>query len=252
MCFLRSPLDWSLRRPSLTHVRRIRSEPIWEVGGFFKRWFRKRVTMFLQFRLLVGCWLLFLFFLFLLFLLFFFLHSPADVKNFSHSPSDEGCNSAAIFYWSLNVSKQKAKNRRQVGLSPFPVIVTTRILAFLVGDSYKPSSSTSVEMEGNPNCRDMYILWVVAQDHIFNIEPLLDVFLDTAKSHPPNIPSIDLPWLTSRTCQSLITCALGSCVARPVFFVWISNDSGWSWDNKGCEENKDVAQGTKVSVIFFI
>ena len=37
----------------------------------------------------------------------FFLHSPADMsgpcthlpqENFSHSPSDEGCNSAAIFY----------------------------------------------------------------------------------------------------------------------------------------------------------
>ena len=36
--------------------------------------------------------------------------------------------------WTWNVSKQL-----YFGLSPFPVIVSTRIITFLVGDPYKPS-----------------------------------------------------------------------------------------------------------------
>ena len=36
------------------------------------------------------------------------------------------------------------------GLSPFPVIVTTRIISCLVGDSYKPSFATITVKGDNP------------------------------------------------------------------------------------------------------
>ena len=41
-----------------------------------------------------------------------------------------------------------------VGLSPFPVTVTTRIITFLVGDPYKPSFATITGRGDNP----MYML----------------------------------------------------------------------------------------------
>jgi len=37
-----------------------------------------------------------------------------------------------------------------VGLSPFPVILTTRIIIFLVGDPYKPSFATITGNGGQP------------------------------------------------------------------------------------------------------
>ena len=40
--------------------------------------------------------------------------------------------------------------RVSLGLSPFPVIVTTRIISCLVGDSYKPSFATITGKGDNP------------------------------------------------------------------------------------------------------
>ncbi len=42
-----------------------------------------------------------------------------------------------------------------VGLSPFPVIVTTRIISCLVGDSYKPSFATITGKGDNPRQSDL-------------------------------------------------------------------------------------------------
>ena len=42
-----------------------------------------------------------------------------------------------------------------IGLSPFPVIVTTRIASCLAGDSYKPSFATITGKGDNP--RDIYV-----------------------------------------------------------------------------------------------
>ena len=42
------------------------------------------------------------------------------------------------------------KNETFIGLSPFPVIVTTRIVSCLVGDSYKPSFATITGKGDNP------------------------------------------------------------------------------------------------------
>ena len=49
-----------------------------------------------------------------------------------------------------------------IGLSPFPVIVTTRIITFLVGDSYKPSFATITGKGDNPSYISplkVYLLW---------------------------------------------------------------------------------------------
>ena len=42
------------------------------------------------------------------------------------------------------------KNSIDFGLSPFPVIVTTRIITFFVGDPYKPSFATITGKGDNP------------------------------------------------------------------------------------------------------
>ena len=52
-------------------------------------------------------------------------------------------------------SSQKCLIWGYIGLSPFPVIVTTRIVSCLVGDSYKPSFATITGKGDNP--RDIYV-----------------------------------------------------------------------------------------------
>ncbi len=47
--------------------------------------------------------------------------------------------------WELNI-----RSYIYFGLSPFPVIVTTRILTFVVGDPYKPSFATITGKGDNP------------------------------------------------------------------------------------------------------
>ena len=46
--------------------------------------------------------------------------------------------------------KRPKKNETFIGLSPFPVIVTTRIVSCLVGDSYKASFTTITGKGDNP------------------------------------------------------------------------------------------------------
>ena len=49
-----------------------------------------------------------------------------------------------------NQTKQTKRTQTNIGLSPFPVIVTTRIVSCLVGDSYKPSFATITGKGDNP------------------------------------------------------------------------------------------------------
>ena len=80
-----------------------------------------------------------------------FSKCPACKIKTSYKFHDVDLDSTYSYTLTFNINRPLDHYLLLFGLSPFPVIVTTRIITFLVGDPYKPSFATITGKGDNSN-----------------------------------------------------------------------------------------------------
>ncbi len=92
-----------------------------------------------------------------------------------------------LSYWGgLFSGATLVSGRVYIGCSPFPLTVTTRIITFVVGDSYKPSSATVTGRGPHPSYTEqitgLFFLGEISKEQLLEVSS--EKFLRMVKGFP--------------------------------------------------------------------